>query len=302
MKILLTGANGQLGSEIQKTKIKNCELIALSHQQLDITNKTQVLQTIATLKPRWIINAAAYTAVDAAESHHELACAINAEGVANLAYAAKQQSAQLLHVSTDYVFAGTKNTPYLPTDETIPLNEYGKSKLMGERMLLNIMPSAVIIRTSWLYGNHGKNFVKTILSLLQQKEQLKIVSDQIGAPTSTKTLAQVIWQSIEKNNLSGIYHYSDAGVASWYDFAIAIQEEALHLGLINKTIPIYPIKTIDYPLPARRPYCSVLDKTTLYEALQITPLHWREALRGLLQELVNPKSLEFEPLGTIPVE
>lgn len=301
MKIVLTGANGQLGSEIQKTKIKNCDLIALAHQQLDITNKAQVLQTITTLKPQWIVNAAAYTAVDAAESHPELAHAINAEGVANLAYAAKQQGIRLLHISTDYVFSGTKNLPYLPWDKALPINEYGKSKLAGEHILLDAIPeTSVIIRTSWLYGNHGKNFVKTILALLQQKDQLKIVGDQVSTPTWAGTLAQIVWQVIEKNNMHGIYHCSDSGVASWYDFAVAIQEEALELGLIEKSIPIYSIKSSEYLLPAKRPYYSVLDKTALYEKLQITPLHWRKALCKMLLEMKAIESSDFQPVGTIP--
>ncbi|MEW5755431.1 MAG: dTDP-4-dehydrorhamnose reductase [Pseudomonadota bacterium] len=285
-KILLTGANGQLGFELQRTAPAGTTIVATDVGELDITNAEAVEILAERTKPNMIINAAAYTAVDKAEQEQGEAYAINAEGAAHLASAAHRYNARLVHISTDFVFDGKKSTPYLPADTPIPLSVYGASKLKGEQRVREITQGdALIVRTAWVYSSHGANFVKTMLRLMREREQLGVVSDQIGSPTWTKGLANAIWGLVAKSDLKGVYHWTDAGVASWYDFAVAIQEEALQLGLLDKTIPIRPILTTQYPTPATRPAYSVLDKTATWAALETTPIHWREQLRQMLMEL-----------------
>jgi dTDP-4-dehydrorhamnose reductase len=288
MKIVLTGAGGQLGRELQKIAPAHFEMIALEHQDLDITNADAVKTKIAEFKPQYIINAAAYNLVDHAETDTQLAYAINAQGPANLAQAALSYNARLVHVSTDFVFDGNQSTPYLPSDQPNPLGKYGMSKWEGEKHILALAHSqSVIIRTSWLYSSHGKNFVTSLLQAFKQRSELKMVVDQVGCPTWTNTLARAIFQVIAKNSLAGIYHWSDAGVASKYDFAVAIQEEALALKLLTKEIPIYPILSEEYPAPAKRPNYSVFDKAASWNDFAMQPLHWRIALREMLVELVK---------------
>lgn len=288
MKVVIAGAGGQLGFELQKTAPKNYEVIALARNDLDITHAEDVKNKIAALKPQLIINAAAYTAVDAAESDIDLANAVNNVGAANLADAAHNVHARFIHISTDFVFDGNKGSPYLPSDRPNPLSSYGRSKLLGEKQVLAATQNkALIVRTSWVYSTHGKNFVKTILNLLKQRDQLSVISDQVGSPTWAQTLASAIWCAAEKNNLQGIYHWSDAGVASWYDFAVAIQHEAIQQKLLSRAIPIHPIHTSDYPLPAKRPAYSVMDKSAAWRDFAIAPLHWQSALKQMLAELAH---------------
>ena len=285
MKVLLIGANGQLGKTLRESVPKEIELVALDLPDIDITDLQQVESTIAETRPDIIVNSAAYTAVDRAEEEPEVAIAVNAIGPKNLAMAAKHCGARLIHVSTDYVFDGTAGTPYTPHTGCNPLGIYGKSKRQGELNILDAMDNFVIIRTSWLYSKYGNNFVLTMLRLMREREQLNIVADQIGGPTWTFSLAQAIWKLSLKNNLSGIFHFSNAGVASWYDFAIAIQEEAVLLGRLKKWIPIDPIRTERYPTPAKRPLYTVLDCTRTWHDFDISPIHWRVALRLMLKEL-----------------
>ncbi|MEK8088995.1 dTDP-4-dehydrorhamnose reductase [Thermithiobacillus plumbiphilus] len=286
MKVLITGASGQLGQALQDSAPGSCELLALDSRTLDISQADAVRPAVSRFAPSLIINAAAYTKVDQAETEPGRAHAVNAEGAANLARAAQGSGARLIHISTDFVFDGNKSTPYQPADQTNPLGVYGASKCEGEQQVQEITQSqALIIRTAWVYAAHGNNFVKTMLRLMAEREQLAVVSDQIGTPTSAHTLAQAIWRAASKPDLRGIYHWTDSGVASWYDFALAIQEEALALGLLDKAIPIRPIRTQDYPTPAKRPAYSVLDKTQSWADFDLAPLHWRVALRQVLQEL-----------------
>jgi dTDP-4-dehydrorhamnose reductase len=288
MKVLITGAAGQLGRALIATAPEGFDLTGVDVDELDITNTDDVRARIEALQPQLIVNAAAYTQVDRAETERALAFQINADGPANLAAAAQAIGARLIHVSTDYVFDGCGSRPYRPDDATAPLGVYGESKLDGERRARAIGGArALILRTAWLYGAVGQNFVLTMLKLMRERERLRVVADQIGTPTSSKTLAQAIWAAAQKPALTGVYHWTDAGVASWYDFALAIQEEALALGLLARAIPLEPIRAEDYPTPARRPAYSVLDKTKTVADFGVQPLHWRVALRQVLKELTH---------------
>ena len=298
MKILVTGKNGQLGSELQKTCPSNIELICFGSKELDISNAEQVNELITAHAPDIVINAAAYTAVDKAETDTERAYAVNEQGAANLASACKNTNAKLIHISTDFVFDGTKTMPYEAGDATNPLGVYGASKLAGEQAISNVLGAdATIVRTAWVYSVFGNNFVKSMLNLMQQKDQLGIVVDQVGTPTWAASLAEMLWSLTAKNstqnddvlsensNKAIIYHWTDAGVASWYDFAVAIQELALDKGMLTKAIPISPIPAVNYPTPAKRPAFSVIDKTEAEIASGVKTIHWRKQLSSMLDEL-----------------
>lgn len=284
MKVLVTGANGQLGLELQATCPDGITLIAAGRDTLDISNPEQVAAALAEHQPDAIINAAAYTAVDKAESDEANAYAINHTATATLAQLAHQQGIYLVHVSTDFVFDGQQSTPYAPHAATNPQGVYGASKLAGEQAVQAHCPTAAIIRTSWLYSAYRGNFVKTMLRLAAERDALGVVVEQAGSPTWTHTLANTIWVFI-KQKPQGIFHCSDQGVASWYDFAVAIQEEAYQLGLLSKTVPVKPLLTAEYPTPARRPAYSVLDKRSTESILGYTLPHWRVSLRQMLAEL-----------------
>lgn len=287
MKVLITGASGQLGRELQSTKPDHIELIAMTSAELDITDSKKVHSVINSHEPDVIINAAAYTPVDQAEEHSAAAYAVNAEGVKNILQVADAIHARLIHISTDFVFDGEKSSPYKTSDSKNPLSVYGKSKREGEDAVLNAQNGHVIIRTAWLYATAGQNFVNTILRLCQEKQALNIISDQVGTPTWTRTLADAIWKVIGDSKLQGIYHITDNGIASWYDFAVAIAEEARDLGLIENVPVIHPIKSDDYPQLAKRPSYSVLDKSSSCKALDFYPMHWRESLIKMLREKKN---------------
>lgn len=284
MRVFLVGANGQLGRELQRCLPAGTELLAMGSQELDLREAEAVAARVAAFRPQVVINAAAYTAVDRAESEQEVAFAVNGQGAANLAQAARAAGAYCLQVSTDFVFDGAQSRPYQPTDVTHPLGVYGASKLAGEQLALAAYPEGVaVVRTAWLYSAFGNNFVTTMLRLMGERGSLGVVADQAGTPTWARGLAEALWQMCRVQS-KGIYHWTDAGVASWYDFAVAIQEEGLSCGLLNREIPIQPINTVDYPTPARRPAYSVLDKTGTWAALGMTPPHWRVALRRMLLE------------------
>jgi len=287
IKVLLTGANGQLGYELQRSKPAHIQLQSTDSAELDITNAEAVDQYCKQHQINLIINAAAYTAVDKAETESDLAYLVNQQGAMNLAATAKSINAKLVHVSTDFVVTGQQSTPYLPDAPTEAHSVYGKSKADGEQAIIETLPdNHIIIRTSWLYSAHGNNFVKTMLRLMKDKPKLGIVADQIGSPTWANTLADCIWLLIEKN-ATGIYHCSDNGVASWYDFAIAIQKLALEKQLLSNAIPIDAIRTEDYPTPASRPSYSVLDKTTAEQCIEKKFPHWQTSLSNMLDELKN---------------
>lgn len=295
MKILVTGKNGQLGSELQKTCPSNVELICFGSKELDISNAEQVNELLITHSPDIVINAAAYTAVDKAETDSDQAYAVNKLGAANLANACKNIDAKLIHISTDFVFDGTSTMPYTASDATNPLGVYGASKLAGEQAINEILGSqATIVRTAWVYSVFGNNFVKTMLRLMAEKEQLGIVGDQVGTPTWAAGLANMLWALVAKasseqvlntENTATILNWTDAGVASWYDFAVAIQELAIEQGLLAKSIPISAIPAASYPTPAKRPAFSVLNKAQAEEISGVKTVHWRTQLKAMLTEL-----------------
>lgn len=287
VKVLLTGAHGQAGRELSRTAPDFVELLCLDRNRLDITDAAAVVRTVRAEKPALLINAAAYTAVDRAEGEREQAFAVNATGAGNLAAAAGEVGARFIHLSTDFVFDGAKSSPYQSDDRPNPLGIYGASKLAGELAVRENSPGALIVRTSWLYSAHGHNFVKTMLRLLAEREELQVVADQVGTPTWAGSLARALWAAAARPELHGIYHWSDAGVAGWYDFAQAIQEEALQLDLLSRAIPINPITTDAYPTAARRPAYSVLDKSPAWRDLAISGQHWRVTLRIMLKELAG---------------
>jgi len=285
-RVLITGANGQLGWELQRTAPPAVESIACDRQMLDICDLSSVSRLVEELQLDLIINCAAYTAVDRAEQESDAAYSINVQGASNLAQVANQQSIKLVHISTDFVFDGKQSTPYKPEDNPNPESVYGRTKLDGERAVLEKTEGdALVIRTSWVYSSHGNNFVKSMLKLMQDRDELKIVSDQVGTPTWARNIATIIWKMVVKSNPTGLYHWSDAGVASWYDFAMAIQDEALRLGLLRRQIPVEPIATVEYPLPAKRPAYSVLDKSKTWQLLGEKSPHWRHSLIQMLEEL-----------------
>ena len=284
MKITITGGNGQLANELRATAPEFAELTVLSRSDLDIADESAVARYLAEAKPDAIINAAAYTAVDRAESDEKMAQAVNSSGPENLAKHSAE-SCYLLHVSTDFVFDGRKNTPYLPADRTQPTSAYGRSKLGGEHAVAaHKSGNWAIIRTAWVYSAYGSNFVKTMLRLMAEKPQLGVVVDQVGTPTWARGLADVCWACVQ-HTVTGIHHWSDAGVASWYDFAKAIQDLGLQHGLLTERIPINPIPSSAYPVPAQRPAYSVLDKSTLLAALpSVENIYWREQLGAMFND------------------
>jgi dTDP-4-dehydrorhamnose reductase len=285
LKVALFGKNGQLSWELQRTVPDICELVVFGSATCDIRNRGAVDDIIAETAPDLIINTAAYTAVDLAEEEQDQAFAVNSTGVANLARAAVNSDIRLVHISTDFVFDGRKSSPYFPEDTPNPLGVYGESKLEGEAQIAKeLADNSLVIRTSWLYSAHGNNFVKTMLRLMGERDALSVVADQVGSPTWANGLAETIWLAVQKKTV-GLHHWTDSGVASWYDFAVAIYEEALILGLIKKELEILPIRSDNYPTPARRPSYSVLDTGSIHDALDKTSPHWRVNLRKMLREV-----------------
>lgn len=285
--ILVTGANGQLGKELRAiaTSFPDFEFVFLSREDLPIHHFPLVRNFFHTLKPAYCINAAAYTAVDRAEQEKELAFQVNAEAVGVLAEVCREYSTHFIHISTDYVFNGKGNSPYLPDDPTDPQSVYGASKQKGEELAIKNNPDSIILRTSWVYSEFGKNFVKTMIQLMKERESISVVSDQIGSPTYAADLAEAMLNIIrqternKKNWHPGIYHFSNEGVLSWYDFAVAIRD---HIGSNCK---VQPIPTSAYPTPAARPAYSVLDKTSFVKGFGISLKPWNLSLKHCLDKL-----------------
>lgn len=282
-RVLLTGADGQLGKAVQRVAASNgIELAGLTRGDLDITDMRRVAEMVRHHAPTHIINAAAYTAVDQAESDSALAYAVNRDGAANLAEAGFVNGSRLLHVSTDFVFDGEQPRPYTPEDTPNPVNVYGASKLAGERAVIEATRGeAFIVRTAWVYSLDGRNFLNTMLRLMRERDELRVIEDQVGTPTSTHSLAAVLVSAVN-NDLSGIHHWTDAGIASWYDFAVAIADEACKVGLLEERPIIRPVPTAEFPTAAKRPVSSTLDKSALRTALSTSCQHWRMALREVL--------------------
>jgi len=281
---LVVGAGGQLGQELQRTSGPDIECLPMTRAQLDIADLAAVTQCLTAVAPQVVINAAAYTAVDKAESEVDAAQRTNAAGPLALAQACAEQGVRLIHISTDFVFDGTASQPYKPDAVTAPLGEYGRSKRAGELAVQSVLPAALILRTGWVYSSYGGNFVKTMLRLMSERDELAVVADQVGTPTWAHGLAEAVWACSVRPQLRGLYHWSDAGVCSWYDFAVAIGEEALALGLLARPVNIRPIAAIEYPTPACRPAYSVLDKTNSWRDFAIAGVHWRQQLRAMLED------------------
>jgi dTDP-4-dehydrorhamnose reductase len=277
MKVLVTGANGQLGSDVVRLWSDKHEVHGLGRNQLDITNEEQCRHVVGILQPDIIVHCAAYTAVDGAESDADRAYQVNAFGTRNLVVAAERVNAKFCYISTDYVFDGSAKAPYQEYDNTNPQNVYGKSKRAGEQLVQSLSTRYFIVRTSWVYGLQGSNFVKTMLQLARQRDSLKVVHDQVGSPTYTVDLAHFLKELVETERY-GIYHASNTGRCSWYEFALAIFEES------GMKVKIEPCTTEEFPRPAPRPKFSVMDHMAI-RANGLTDLrHWREALQDFLKE------------------
>jgi dTDP-4-dehydrorhamnose reductase len=285
MKILVLGGAGQVARAVAASVPANHTVMVKSRQELDITDESALTAALAGSGVDWIVNGAAYTAVDLAEKESERSRNINDTAVGLLARAAARAGSRVIHLSTDFVFDGKSNRAYLPTDRTNPLSVYGATKLGGEQQVLEHGDDAIILRTAWVYASTGRNFALTMLRLLREKDEVRVVADQIGTPTWAMGLAQAIWGLIDAAAAGGIYHWTDLGVATWYDFATAIQDEALARGLLVRAVPVIPIATSDYPTPAQRPAFSVLDTQSTRALVGAPARHWRHNLRMMLNEL-----------------
>lgn len=284
-KALITGAGGQVGRMLLETVPDSFEAIACTHAELDIGALGAVHELVGRHRPAVIINAAAYTAVDKAESEPDAARLINAEGPGHLAAVAREHGARLIHISTDFVFDGAASVPYRADSTTNPLSVYGRTKRDGELAVLDTLPEhSVVVRTAWVYAPTGTNFVRTMLRIMRANGAARVVADQVGTPTAARYLAEALWLIAGNPEIRGVHHWTDAGVASWYDFAVAIAEEGAELGLVPSEVAVAPITTSDYPTPARRPSYSVLDKRSL-AAYGLFPVHWRKRLRTVLKEM-----------------
>jgi dTDP-4-dehydrorhamnose reductase len=287
-RALVTGAQGQLGLELQATAPAGWTVVACGSSELDVTDAATVRRVILRERPTVVIHAAGYTAVDAAETEADRAEAVNARGTAHVAEAVREGGARLVHVSTDFVFDGAQGRPYRPADRPNPLGVYGRTKLEAERVVARVLERrGLIVRTAWVYSGHRRNFVQTMLRLLRERDEVGVVCDQIGTPTWARSLAEALWAAAALPELHGVLHWTDAGVASWYDFAVAIQEEGLATGLLTHRVPVRPLGTAQYATAARRPSFSVLEKRESWEALGLWPPHWRVNLRLMLQGLAR---------------
>ncbi len=292
MKILITGAQGQVGSELViGAEKKGYKVYGFGSKELDISNLEQVRSTVQKIKPDVIINAAAYTAVDKAETERKLAYAVNSQGSENLAISCKEYDIPLLHISTDYVYDGEKQSPYLESDTPNPTGIYGSSKLEGDQKIEAIWHKHIILRVSWVFGAHGNNFVKTMLRLVEQRDELSIVDDQFGAPTSAEAISACLLNIIEAPQFNhtdcpwGIYNLqSDPGV-TWYEFAQEIFLQAKQLGIYNKEMKLNPIASSEFPTPVKRPANSKLDGTKLMQYFCVAPAQWKDDLNKLLKAI-----------------
>jgi dTDP-4-dehydrorhamnose reductase len=284
MRVLVLGGGGQVARAVAAAAPPNHVVMQKSRQEIDITDEAAIASLLEDSRADWIVNGAAYTAVDLAEKETDQATAINQTAVGSMSRAAARCGCRLLHLSTDFVFDGQSNRAYLPTDRTNPLSRYGASKLGGEQEAL-AHGDAIVMRTAWVYASYGRNFVLTMLRLMREREEVRVVADQIGTPTWATGIAHAIWGFIDAAAPGGIYHWTDLGIASWYDFAVAIQEEASARRLLTRQVPVLPIVTAAYPTPAQRPAFSVLDTSATRSLLAVPARHWRSNLRMMLDEL-----------------
>lgn len=285
MRVLITGARGQLAGELVRRAPAAATVSSVSRAECDIIDNVAVERVVGDFHPDTIINTAAYTAVDLAEDARKEAFAVNAGGARNVATAAAAVGARVIHVSTDYVFDGVQSTPYAIDAKPNPLSIYGASKLEGERAVMGAASGATVVRCGWLYSAKGNNFLKTILARISQSEPLRVVSDQVGVPTSAREFADFLWWLTENPTDPGIMHWANSGQASWYDFAVAIAEIARDRGTVDRMAAIEPITTAERPARARRPAYSVLDAQESWEKSGRIASHWREALASTIGEL-----------------
>ena len=281
--ILVTGANGQLGNELRvlSESCHNIHFIFTDQAELDITDSEAVMHYVAQQPVDFIVNCAAYTAVDKAENDEDKCYQINALAVSYLAHAAQTVGAKMIHVSTDYVYSGTACTPYVETDPTDPTSVYGTTKLAGEQLMFQQLEQGIVLRTSWLYSSFGGNFVKTMMQLGATRERLTVIADQVGTPTYARDLAEAILHIVQHPTfVPGVYNYSNEGACSWYDFAVKIHELA---GIT--TCQVEPIRTEQYPTPAQRPAYSLMDKQVIKSTYGITINHWEKSLRACMARL-----------------
>lgn len=282
MKILVTGASGQLGSEIKELSVNYTDdtFVFVDREEMALDDLSQVLSVIENVNPDLIISGGAYTAVDKAESEAELVDIINHQAVAAMAEWAKQNNRKLIHISTDYVFQGTSSTPLKETEPTNPINVYGLTKQKGEDAIISSNADAIIIRTAWVYSSYGANFVKTMIRLMTDREEISVIGDQIGSPTYAHDLAQVILKIVHSDKwVKGIYHFSNEGEISWYDFAVAIKE------FKNLDCNIKPITSAEYPTAAKRPSYSLLDKTKIKQTFGVAVSEWKQSLSNMLEKI-----------------
>lgn len=284
MNILVTGCNGQLGNEIQllEREYPQHQWFNTDVQELDITDVNAIVQFVLEHQIDGVVNCAAYTAVDKAEENEELCTKLNAEAPAYLASAVGSRGGWMIQISTDYVFDGTSHVPYVEDDDTCPNSVYGRTKLVGELNVQKLCEKSMIIRTAWLYSTFGNNFVKTMIRLGKERSELGVIFDQIGTPTYAHDLAHVIMTVVRKGIVPGVYHFTNEGVISWYDFAKAIHRIA---GI--KTCHVRPLHTAEYPTPARRPHYSVLDKTKIKKVYGIEIPYWEDSLKDCLEKIVE---------------
>ena len=298
MKILLTGSKGQLGREVVEAGIHSgLEIIPMDLPEIDITDFENLAGIFSDLKPSIVINAAAYTAVDLAETQKNICFATNLDGPADLSRLCNNNKAHLVHISTDYVFDGRTNTPYREYDPVSPINVYGQSKAQGEKAVLAMNGRHIIIRTSWLYGRYGKNFVKTMLRMGQEKKSIDVVNDQYGCPTCAYDLSEaiidIVRQILEgKSYTSGVYHYCGKGITTWYEFALSIFQIATELGL--KEIPhLTPISTSQFPTAAKRPLYTALDCSQIEHTFGIRIKSWEKSLKKTIQQIIESQGWNF---------
>ena len=289
MRVLVTGGGGQLATAVASTRPDDVDLHVLGIDELDITNETAVRRIIGDLNPEIIINTAAYTAVDAAESDEAVAASVNGDGPRNLAEAIRTGPARMIQVSTDFVFDGTATRPLKVDDPTRPLSVYGRTKLAGEAAVLEALgPRALVVRTAWLHSSGGGNFPKTMLRLMRERGSVRVVDDQTGTPTWAGSLADALWCMIDRR-MDGIHHWTDDGSATWHRFAVAVAEIGVELGLLEAMPEVTPVPGSEFPTPASRPAYSVLDRAATLQELEGTRCvpcaHWRENLKRMMEEL-----------------
>lgn len=284
MKALVFGAGGQVGRALLATRPNAAEVRGLTRVECDIADQNAVRRAITETQPDVVFNAAAYTAVDRAESEPHAVHRLNGVAPGVIAMETRAAGARFVHLSTDFVFGESGGVPLRPKDQTSPRSVYGRTKLAGEMAVIDAYPAALIVRTAWVYAPFGQNFVNTMLRLMREREEVRVVADQVGTPTYAPSLAGALWRLVA-SNAAGVHHFTDAGVASWFDFAVAIAEEAMAASVLTQSCRVVPITTADYRASAPRPSYSVLDKSETWELLSGAPPHWRANLRRNLEEL-----------------